>query len=105
RSSLPRQAGRDTAARRSRPAGYLLEVAEKGGEDRQGGTFRRGRSGVWEWPRLLRCWRHLARIDAAAHVANRISVARDARLSNLRQGGAGVLASRSSSRCRYAVAH
>ena len=81
------QARRDAAARRPRAAGHLarssIKKAEKIVEGRAGRRAACCAQGAG--PRLLRGRRHLARARAAAHGADRLSAARDARLRRCRR--------------------
>ena len=98
-----RAARPDAAARRPRLADISaksLKKAEKSSSE----TLERtaGAQGV-RGPHLLRRRRHLAGAGAAAHVADRLSAARHARLRHPGRRGAGVLPAGASRRRRDAV--
>ena len=86
RARPPRQARRHAAARRPGAAGRLGEIDQEGREDRREGARAASAAQGRRGPHLLRHRRHLARARAPAHVADRLSAARDARL---RHPGAG----------------
>ena len=101
----PHQARRHAAARRPRAAGLSSESRSR----RPRRSSRRRSADVpllkhGKGRTLLRGRRHLARARAAAHVADRLSAARDARLRHSGQGGAGILRPGAPGQSRNAVA-
>ena len=95
----------DPPARRAGARRHIVEVAEKGGKIRQENARRAGDAQGLREPHLLCRRRHLALGGAAAHVADRLSAARDARLRHCRRRSARVRQIGASGRCRNAVEH
>ena len=94
----------DAAARRSGAGRHFGEIAQEGGEVRQEDARRRCRCCKrLQGPHLLCGRRHLARAGAAAHVADRISAARDARLRDSGRRGARIRPPGASRRRRNVV--
>ena len=102
RAGSPR---RDAAARRPRAAGPRREIVKKAEKIVRKTLARRAAAARRPRPHFLRGRRDLARARAAAHVADRLSAARDARLRHPGARGARILAPGPSGRSRDAVAH
>ncbi len=99
------RARRDPAARRPGARRHFGEVAEEGGEVRQEDADRPAGAQGLRGPHLLCGRRHLALAGAAAHVADRLSAARDARLCDPRRRSARIRQAGAPGRRRNAVQH
>ena len=105
RARASRAQRRDAAAWQSCAAGPVREVGQEGREDRAQDAQRRAAAQARRGPHLLCGRRNVARAGAAAHVADRLSAACDARLRHPGARGAGVFAPGASGEPRDALAH